>query len=72
MQLPKLVASKFWLYIFRKINFESKEWVKSNGTVKTGETAYTTKGDLKCKNYVIHTVGPIWKGGKYDEDNQLK
>ena len=40
--------------------------------VETGHTAYTCKGDLKCKNYVIHTVGPIWKGGKYDEDKLLQ
>ena len=40
--------------------------------MKTGETAYTSKGDLPCKNYVIHTVGPIWVGGKNDEDKSLK
>ena len=50
--------------IYRVVDLESKRWVKEYGKVKIGETAYTSKGDLPWNNYIIHTVGPIWKGGK--------
>lgn len=58
--------------IFRVITKESREWIKTNGKVSTGTTAYTAQGNLACKNYVIHTVGPIWKGGNNDEDKLLQ
>ncbi|MEM3703067.1 MAG: macro domain-containing protein, partial [Candidatus Bathyarchaeia archaeon] len=32
----------------------------------TGKAVITTGGNLKAK-YVIHTVGPIWRGGKSGE-----
>jgi len=37
----------------------------------TGEAVATTGGNLKAK-YVIHTVGPIWRGGNYGEEELLK
>lgn len=37
----------------------------------TGEAVITTGGNLKAR-YVIHTVGPIWKGGNYKEDELLR
>ncbi len=37
----------------------------------TGEAVITTGGNLKAK-YVIHTVGPIWKGGSYNEAQLLE
>ncbi len=37
----------------------------------TGEAVYTTAGNLKAK-YVIHTVGPIWNGGKSGEERLLR
>jgi O-acetyl-ADP-ribose deacetylase (regulator of RNase III) len=37
------------------------------GGCPTGEAVITTGGNLKAK-YVIHTVGPIWSGGKRKED----
>ncbi|MGC8565232.1 MAG: O-acetyl-ADP-ribose deacetylase [Thermoplasmata archaeon] len=37
----------------------------------TGEAVITTGGNLKAK-FVIHTVGPIWKGGEYKEKELLK
>ncbi len=35
-----------------------------------GEAVYTTAGLLPCK-YVIHTVGPVWKGGNSGEKELL-
>lgn len=40
------------------------------GECKTGEAVITSGGLLKAR-YVIHTVGPVWKGGSNDEDNLL-
>ena len=37
----------------------------------TGEAVLTSAGNLKAK-YVIHTVGPIWKGGMFNEKKFLK
>jgi len=37
----------------------------------TGQAVITTAGNLKAKR-VIHTVGPIWRGGKNDEPEQLR
>lgn len=36
-----------------------------------GEAVITTGGNLKAK-YVIHTVGPIWRGGSYNEAQLLE
>ena len=36
----------------------------------TGKAVITTGGNLKAK-YVIHTVGPIWRGGKHGEQKLL-
>ncbi len=35
-----------------------------------GEAVITTAGKLKAR-FVIHTVGPVWNGGKYDEAKLL-
>ena len=37
------------------------------GRVPTGQVAVTGAGKLKAK-YVIHAVGPVWRGGKNNEE----
>lgn len=41
------------------------------GGCKVGEAVITTAGKLRAR-YVIHTVGPVWNGGKSDEASSLK
>jgi len=40
------------------------------GGCKTGEAVITTGGNLPAK-FVIHTVGPVWRGGKQQEAELL-
>lgn len=54
-----------------KILEECKEIRKRQGGCPTGEAVITSGGNLKAK-YVIHTVGPIWRGGNQNEDNLLR
>lgn len=49
---------------------ECKEIVAKQGRLPTGKAVITTGGNLKAK-YVIHTVGPIWHGGKGNEAELL-
>lgn len=46
------------------------EQCKKIGGCPTGEARITTAGNLPS-NYVIHTVGPVYKDGKSGEDNLL-
>lgn len=47
-----------------------REIVSKIGSLPTGEAVTTTAGRMNAK-YVIHTVGPIWKGGKNNEAEKL-
>jgi O-acetyl-ADP-ribose deacetylase (regulator of RNase III) len=45
---------------------ECKKIVAEQGRLPPGKAVITTAGNLSAK-YVIHTVGPIWKGGNANE-----
>ena len=47
-----------------------QECMKLHGC-KTGDAKITDAYDLPCEK-VIHTVGPVWKGGSKDESNLLE
>lgn len=49
---------------------ECKKIIEKIGRCKTGEAVITTAGNLPA-NFVIHTVGPIWYGGKNNEEALL-
>ena len=44
---------------------------QSIGCIAVGTAAITPAFDLRAK-YVIHTVGPVWKGGSCGEENKLR
>ncbi len=49
---------------------QSDEYIKKHGKVKTGNVAVTDGGNLQAK-FIIHAVGPVWKGGENNERNLL-
>ncbi len=49
---------------------EIMEECRKIGGCPTGEAVITTGGSLKAK-YVIHTVGPIYRGGTHGEEKLL-
>ena len=50
---------------------ECKKIASRQGGCKTGEDVITTAGNLPAK-FVIHTVGPVWYGGKNYEAQKLE
>ncbi len=45
---------------------ECKQIVARQGPLPTGKAVITTGGNLKSR-FVIHTVGPVWRGGNQGE-----
>ncbi len=50
----------------RAILEECKAIVRSQGRLPTGKAVITTGGKLPAR-YIIHTVGPVWRGGSANE-----
>jgi O-acetyl-ADP-ribose deacetylase len=46
------------------------EFCKTLNGCNTGEAKITPGFDLTAK-FIIHTAGPVWKGGEYNEDTLL-
>lgn len=49
---------------------QCKTIVSKQGPLSTGDAVITTAGKMPAK-YVIHTVGPVWHGGKDNEEEKL-
>ncbi len=49
---------------------ECRKYVREHGKVPSGGAAATTAGKLPAK-YVIHAVGPVWRGGSAGESDVL-
>lgn len=49
---------------------DCRKIVARQGKCRTGEAVITTAGNLPAK-HIIHTVGPIWNGGKNKEPEKL-
>lgn len=54
----------------KEILEQCKAIVSKQGPLPTGEAVITTAGKMPAK-YVIHTVGPVWRGGKDNEEEKL-
>jgi O-acetyl-ADP-ribose deacetylase (regulator of RNase III) len=50
---------------------ECKKIREQRGPLPPGQAVTTSGGDLKAR-YVIHTVGPVWQGGKINEPQILE
>lgn len=53
------------------IHMECIKIVAEKGGCPAGEAVITSAGNLPAR-YVIHTVGPVWRGGHAGEDELLK
>ncbi len=49
---------------------ECRKIISQIGRLDTGKSVITTGGNLKAR-YVIHTVGPVWRGGNHGEAELL-
>jgi O-acetyl-ADP-ribose deacetylase (regulator of RNase III) len=50
---------------------ECKKIREQRGALASGQAVTTSGGKLKAR-YVIHTVGPVWQGGKVNEPQILE
>lgn len=55
----------------REVDRACEEIRENYGGCQTGEAVITTAGNLSAK-YLIHTVGPIWTGGRIGEPKLLE
>jgi O-acetyl-ADP-ribose deacetylase (regulator of RNase III) len=53
-----------------KLELACRKLHEEKGGCKTGDAVITTGGNLSAK-FVIHTVGPVWHGGKQQEAELL-
>ncbi len=53
-----------------QITAECKRIREAEGGCPTGKAVITNAGNLKAKK-IIHTVGPVWKGGFSQEEQEL-
>ena len=54
----------------KELDLACRKIHEEKGGCKTGDAVITTGGNLPTK-FVIHTVGPIWRGGKQREAELL-
>eukprot|EP01111_Echinosteliopsis_oligospora_P008948 TRINITY_DN2528_c0_g1_i2.p1 TRINITY_DN2528_c0_g1~~TRINITY_DN2528_c0_g1_i2.p1 ORF type:complete len:507 (-),score=151.62 TRINITY_DN2528_c0_g1_i2:39-1559(-) len=59
----------------KSMQIDSDRWIRKHGPVPPGQVAVTEVrggggGGLACQ-WMIHAVGPIWRGGTCREDNEL-
>ncbi len=54
----------------RELDLACRKIHDEKGGCKTGDAVITTGGNLPAK-FVIHTVGPVWRGGKQREAELL-
>jgi O-acetyl-ADP-ribose deacetylase (regulator of RNase III) len=50
---------------------ECKVIVEKIGRCPVGEAVITTGGNLRAR-FVVHTVGPVWRGGSHGESSHLE